>query len=185
MNCRLLFALVATLYISAVCSSSAELLFQKKITDAPIVGKDLDISFVIFNVGSGAAYDVSFQDNDFDSTSFEITKGQASGKWETIEAGSNVTQVLTVKPISQKFVPLSATVLSFRKSQSTEDLSYTAAASYSGMYVESVADYDKRTSLHIKEWVIFAVLCLGSVAFPFSIWSYYKMNYVDGVKKQK
>ncbi|EFA79057.1 translocon-associated protein subunit beta [Heterostelium album PN500] len=185
MNCKLLVALVA-LYIAVCAASKAELLFQKKIVDGPVVGKELEISFVIYNVGEGPAYDLAFTDSDFTASgsTFEIVKGTTNGKWEVLEAGTNVSQTLTVVPSTQGIYPLTPTVLSYRKSQQDDTISYTAAASYSGMYVESVADYDKRTSLHLKEWGTFVLLCLGSVAFPISILTYYKMNYVDGIKKK-
>ncbi|EGG14679.1 translocon-associated protein subunit beta [Cavenderia fasciculata] len=185
-NCRLLVALVVCLFVGvAVSSKGADLLFQKKISDGPVVGKELDISFIIYNVGEGAAYDISFADTDFGaSADFEVVKGQSSGKWEVIEPNTNVSQTITITPSKGGVFPLTSTILEYRKSQN-EELSHTSAASYTGMYVESVEEFDKRTSLHLKEWGTFILLSFGSVAFPFALWSYYKVNYENGIKKNK
>ncbi|GAM24108.1 hypothetical protein SAMD00019534_072830, partial [Acytostelium subglobosum LB1] len=185
MNCKLFIALLIACYIGVAMSSKAELLFQKKIVTPPVVGKDMEISFIVYNVGEGPAYDISFHDTDFSAPSFEFVNGSAEARWEVLEAGTNVSQTLTVRPSISNVFPLTATVLQFRSAQSEESFSYTAAASYSAMLVESSEEYERRTSMHVKEIIIFVLLCLGSVAFPFSLWGYYKLNYVDGIKKKQ
>ncbi|KYQ92001.1 translocon-associated protein subunit beta [Tieghemostelium lacteum] len=130
------------------------------------------------------AHDVSFVDNDFASeNAFEIISGSASGKWEQISANSHVSQNLTVIPKNQGIHPLTSTLLQYRKSQNEKEVTVTTAASYSGMYVESLYDYEKRTSKHVTEWSIFVLLCVASVGLPYSMIRYYKKNYEHGIKK--
>eukprot|EP01132_Coremiostelium_polycephalum_P009064 gene9064-11102_t len=187
MSFKIVTALLLVLFITGFTfASEAELLFQKKIVDGPVVGKELLIQFVIYNVGSEAAHDVSFEDTDFlDGTTFKVISGESKGNWEQILPSSKVSLNMTVIPNNQGIYPLTSTVLKYLKNSHTKEHSYLTAASYSGMFVESLQDYEKRTSLHIKEWATFFLLCLGSVAFPLSTWVYYKMNYKNGIKIEK
>ncbi|EGC31552.1 hypothetical protein DICPUDRAFT_82569 [Dictyostelium purpureum] len=183
MNTKTLVSVFLILFVSFVYSQKAELLFQKKIVEGPVVGKHLPIQFIIYNVGSDPAYDVSFIDNDFISADFDIISGQTEGKWETLAPGSQVQTNLTVEPKKSGIYSLTSTVLNYRKSQHDSEFTVSSAASYSGMYVESQADYEKRTSLLVKEIIVFVLLCVAAVGLPYSIVSNYKKTYENSIKK--
>ncbi|EAL67383.2 translocon-associated protein subunit beta [Dictyostelium discoideum AX4] len=184
MNFKTVISLFLVLFVSFVyCENGAELLFHKKIVEGPVVGKELPIQFIIYNVGSEPAYDISFIDNDFSNAEFEFVSGSSEGKWETLAPNSQVQTNLTVIPKKSGIYSLTSTVLNYRKTQTSSEFTVSSAASYSGMYVESQADYEKRTSLLIKEWITFFVLCAGAIALPYSISTYYKKNYENGIKK--
>ncbi|KAM9949753.1 hypothetical protein ACTFIT_010976 [Dictyostelium discoideum] len=204
MNFKTVISLFLVLFVSFVyCENGAELLFHKKIVEGPVVGKELPIQFIIYNVGSEIinppdlsnnnnnknnnnyrpAYDISFIDNDFSNAEFEFVSGSSEGKWETLAPNSQVQTNLTVIPKKSGIYSLTSTVLNYRKTQTSSEFTVSSAASYSGMYVESQADYEKRTSLLIKEWITFFVLCAGAIALPYSISTYYKKNYENGIKK--
>ncbi|KAF2068540.1 hypothetical protein CYY_010134 [Polysphondylium violaceum] len=185
MSYKTVFSLFLILCVSIAYCGKAELLFHKKIVDSPVVGKELPVQFVIYNVGSEPAYELEFDDKDFLTSDFEFVSGSSAGKWESLAPQSHVSQNITIIPKKAGIYTLTSTVLNYLSSQHEKEVSITTAASYSGMYVESLQDYDKRTSLHVKEWTLFVLFSLASVAFPFSIWAYYKVNYEHGIKKEK
>jgi hypothetical protein len=70
---------------TADTSESAHLLVSKRVLNEYVVeGRDLTVSYAIYNVGSSPATSVSLVEETFSSDDFEIVSGQLSVRWQSI-----------------------------------------------------------------------------------------------------
>ena len=70
---------------AADSSESAHLLVSKRVLNEYVVeGRDLTVSYAIYNVGSSPATSVSLVEETFSSDDFEIVNGQLSVRWQSI-----------------------------------------------------------------------------------------------------
>jgi translocon-associated protein subunit beta len=66
-------------------SESAHLLVSKRVLNEYVVeGRDLTVSYAIYNVGSSPATEVSLVEETFTSDDFQIVSGQFSVRWQSI-----------------------------------------------------------------------------------------------------
>ena len=70
---------------AADSSESAHLLVSKRVLNEYVVeGRDLTVSYAIYNVGSSPATSVSLVEETFSSDDFQIVSGQFSVRWQSI-----------------------------------------------------------------------------------------------------
>ena len=82
-----LLVLLVSLYgcCATDSSESAHLLVSKRVLNEYVVeGRDLTVSYAIYNVGSSPATEVSLVEETFTSDDFQIVSGQFSVRWQSI-----------------------------------------------------------------------------------------------------
>ena len=66
-------------------SESAHLLVSKRVLNEYVVeGRDLTVSYAIYNVGSSPATSVSLVEETFSSDDFQVVSGQLSVRWQSV-----------------------------------------------------------------------------------------------------
>jgi len=178
----ILICFLSILSFSFAQEKSANLIVVKSIlTKEPAASKDLVINIQIFNVGEGSAYDIRLEGN---REGFPVVCGLVKSKWDRLLGGANISHTYVVKPPSSGIVEAFPVEVQFRNSPRgpIETVSSTYSPFY---YFESSREAARRSELHLKEWFIFIVLCLLSLAPAFWNWFSIVQSYEQGVKKQK
>ena len=81
----LLLVLVSLHGLLADSSESAHLLVSKRVLNEYVVeGRDLTVSYAIYNVGSSPATSVLLVDETFSSDEYQIVGGQSTIGWQSI-----------------------------------------------------------------------------------------------------
>ena len=84
----------------ASCDDAPFLIFDKKVVEEyGKVNEPVHLMYQIFNTGSAAATDIHVDDAGIPLEQWEFNEAASNLRWDTIEAGQNVTHVFEVKPL--------------------------------------------------------------------------------------
>jgi len=165
----LLSLCVATAF-SAELESQAKLLASKTVENKFIVeNRDLTIKYCIYNVGTSAASQITLGDETFPVQDFEMVRGQLPVAWKSIPPNGNVTHIVVYKPLKAGYFNFTSAYITYVPSEGAEvQKAFTSFPGEGGIMNE--VDFNRKYSPHLLEWIIFILMCLPSLAIPFSLW---------------
>eukprot|EP00002_Diphylleia_rotans_P011129 TRINITY_DN2202_c0_g1_i1.p1 TRINITY_DN2202_c0_g1~~TRINITY_DN2202_c0_g1_i1.p1 ORF type:complete len:186 (-),score=56.97 TRINITY_DN2202_c0_g1_i1:497-1054(-) len=162
-----LVLVVAVAFVAAEADVSGARLLVYKDIDKPIavVGDTLTLTTYFYNVGSSAALEVVFKDEEL-SAEFELLTGQLSNEWDTIAAGTNVSSVVTLKAKTAGYVRVGPGAVKYRSAN--DEVVRTAITSEIGtMLIETNMEFRHRTGPQFLDFVLFVLVGGAAVAIPY------------------
>ncbi|XP_050433464.1 translocon-associated protein subunit beta [Adelges cooleyi] len=163
----------------------ARLLVSKQVLNKLLVQEsDILVKYTIYNVGSVPATNVVLQDNGFPAEAFATVKGNLNIRFNRIPAGANVTHAVVVKPLTYGRFNFTSALVQYKPFESAEEPQFAISSEPGEGYIISYAEYDKKFSPHVMDWLAFAIMSLPAVAAPFVLWWFSKSKY-ELILKQK
>lgn len=157
--------------------SEARLLASKK-TDSKILAQnqELTFSYKIYNVGSQEAFDVVMEDENFNADDFEIVSGEPKKTWDSIGAGASMTHEITVRPLKAGSQNITSAILSYSQEKGGEEIKLFSSDYGSAQIIEE-SEYLRKHASHLQDWVVFFLLCVPSIVFPYLLYNKSKSKY--------
>ncbi|XP_028399218.1 translocon-associated protein subunit beta-like [Dendronephthya gigantea] len=169
---------------AADSSDSAHLLVSKRVLNEFVVeGRDLTVSYAIYNVGSSPATSVSLVEETFSSDDFEIVNGQLSVRWQSIAPGANVSHNLILKPLRSGVFNITSAMVTYQpKEDADQQVVYSTA--FGEAFVMDSKTFNRRHAPHVLDWGIFGLMTVPTIFLPYAIW-YSTHSKYDGSKSKK
>merc|ERR1712187_931201 len=104
---------------------------------------------------------------------FKIVSGSSEGKWDRIEAGGSIVHEITVKPLLAG--PQNITSAVFNYQTKAEVKLYSSDYGVAQIIEES--DYLRKHASHFQDWIVFFLLCVPSIVFPYLLYNKSKSKY--------
>ncbi|XP_046856597.1 translocon-associated protein subunit beta-like [Xenia sp. Carnegie-2017] len=166
----LLLVLVSLHGLLADNSESAHLLVSKRVLNEYVVeGRDLTVSYAIYNVGSSPATSVLLVDETFSPDEYQIVGGQSTIGWQSIAPGANVSHNLILKPLHSGVINITSAVVTYQpKEEAEQQIVYSTT--FGEAYVMDSKTFNRRHAPHILDWGIFGLMTIPTVLFPYFIW---------------
>mmetsp|Transcript_9677 Transcript_9677/g.13335 ORF Transcript_9677/g.13335 Transcript_9677/m.13335 type:complete len:189 (+) Transcript_9677:64-630(+) len=166
-------ALLVFHVLICVCNvhSKAILLSHKSFLSSSLAAnRDLAVNIKIFNVGDSTAYDVSVEDSEnWPNTTFQHVGGLLDAKWDQVAPGSNVSQTFFIRSASGGVFENGPARLSYRDGPKAPlEVGYTT--SLGRFYIDPNNAGERKSSAHLKEWMIYILLSLIPIAPSYLLW---------------
>jgi len=168
-----------------------KILFNKELLQSEIVsGREFVVSYEIYNVGDGAAYDLEFEDMEsWPENRYELVCGLLKTHLDKLAPGENFTNLVALRPkVSGRFELELNTFgfVQYRISPKGEKEScFSTNLDYEFDKILPRSEKERKISHHLREWFVFVLLVLGSLAPPAVIWSHYQIHFENGIPKMK
>ncbi|KFD68899.1 hypothetical protein M514_18929 [Trichuris suis] len=166
---------------------NAKILAAKNLLSSYAVeGKELVISYSLYNIGDKAAVDVELKDDNFVESQFRFVRGSANARWSRIPGSANVSHVLVVVPLEYGSINYTAAKVTYRPNEESafRKLGYTTSRGVDNIYALKYGlaclsyflthccfrDYHRQFEQHYIEWLIFLLMICPSLAAPAILW---------------
>eukprot|EP00244_Chara_vulgaris_P008178 TRINITY_DN3126_c0_g1_i5.p1 TRINITY_DN3126_c0_g1~~TRINITY_DN3126_c0_g1_i5.p1 ORF type:complete len:201 (+),score=37.49 TRINITY_DN3126_c0_g1_i5:295-897(+) len=158
----LLLSVSALAVAAGGAQEGAFLLVDKRVTLKRVKDAEkVTVSFGIYNMGGGMAYDVTLTDSEWPESSFELLSGNVSTSWVQLEGGAAVEHSFVLKTTTKgPFVTPPATVTYRLASKSTPQM----AKSTPVPSLDLLADREAEVLVDIKALVISAAPLTSALA---------------------
>lgn len=179
------FVLAAVVCIAA-CDKPT-LLVSKSILNKYIVENEaMVVVYNIYNPSAHTAANIRLEDPSFPLDKFELISGSLSAGKDLLASMSNVSHIVILKPITYGAYNFTWAKIRYTNMQN-EHLQIGTSHEPGLMEVMSFVEYNRKFSMHLKEWLIFLFMASPCVGLPFLLWykSHYKYTRLTNVKKKK
>eukprot|EP01119_Soliformovum_irregulare_P005489 TRINITY_DN17245_c0_g1_i1.p1 TRINITY_DN17245_c0_g1~~TRINITY_DN17245_c0_g1_i1.p1 ORF type:complete len:187 (+),score=42.74 TRINITY_DN17245_c0_g1_i1:51-611(+) len=158
------FILCLLALIGVIAAEEPNLIAFKELDGRDVIhNTPFRINVTIYNVGEGAAFDVSVTDDSWVSSHFRLGgTNVTNAKFDRIPAASNVTYSYTVTPIEAGDVFTGAAKILYRPGPKS-NFRIVRSSTLGLLPVETVAAAAKRTASHIVDYILFLVLAALAV----------------------
>lgn len=175
------FALLAV----AASDETARLLVSKNVLNNYLAeGKDLTVTYGVYNIGGTAALDVELGDGSFSDDMFEVVAGSLAASWPRIPPGSNVTHSAVLRPLVSVLYNFTVAQVTYKTSEDAEEKQVGYSTAPGQGPIMTAKDYDRKFSSHALDWAAFSLMTLPSLLFPFLLW-YSSSSKYDTAKVKK
>lgn len=146
-------------------------------------GRNFTVEVALYNIGDAAAFDVTVEDA-WPEAQFTVLSGDKSAKFESIPAGG-------VKWLNQSLVPtfdgefqgFEATV-TYKAAEKDEDSITAKSTPMRDITFLDEALFEKVTAKHTREWTLFSMLIVLSVAVPALFYTLLQLQFNNGVPRK-
>ncbi|CAF0782450.1 unnamed protein product [Didymodactylos carnosus] len=139
-----------------------------------VQNNDLTIKYSLFNAGQSTVFSVELNDVDsFPTNKFDLLYGTLNPKWERINA-----------PKQSGPCNMTHAVVTYRKSEKTNEIQTAYSSEIGELTVVSSREYDRRFSSHFLDWILFTMMAIPCIAFPFALWYMSKTKCLIAIPKQ-
>jgi len=164
----------------------ARLLVHKNVeTKYLIENQDIVINYRIFNVGGRPATNVQINDNSLPKEYFEWFNQTNQFQIPIIQPKQQEIRTLIYKPKTGVWGQFNFTFaeVHYRTEGESEPLFGMSTEPGYG-YIFSTVEYDRRFNFHWFDWILFSLLTIPSLGFPFYLWWGSKSKYEKLAKKE-
>lgn len=146
---------------------------------------NLTLLYSVFNVGGGEATDLVLLDKSFPIKRFLVLEGEFSKEWPSLAPGASVTTSVVVDARRAGTFYTHPATLTYKPAGGVE--TKTTSASDATISVEDVSTFNKRTDMHVTDWIAFAVASALTILGPYVVYSTNarKLNLSDPVATKK
>lgn len=161
---------------AAASSSSPFVVVEKSVSQFHVVvGSEFETTITATNIGDAAAFDLSFSDVSIDGSVKTYKK-------DKVEAGETASFTYTTIGDTLGDYASSPATVSFAKQQGGEQSSTSTstnireeleAATKNNVAVVEVltqSQYERKNSNHVKEWIIFLLIAVVPIGFPYFVY---------------
>ncbi|KAG5677824.1 hypothetical protein PVAND_007548 [Polypedilum vanderplanki] len=185
-KCLALFFFASMVMATDSGDSRARLLVSKQILNKYLVEqRDVMVKYTLFNIGNGAATHVSLEDQGFPAEAFDLVSGKLEVQIDRIAPATNVTHVVVVRPRAHGYFNFTAAAISYRPVESSPALQYAISSEPGEGGIINLAQFNKQFSSHLFDWIAFVIMCLPTVAIPYSLFYKSKTKYELLAQKKK
>eukprot|EP01061_Rhynchopus_euleeides_P028552 TRINITY_DN4654_c0_g1_i1.p1 TRINITY_DN4654_c0_g1~~TRINITY_DN4654_c0_g1_i1.p1 ORF type:complete len:214 (+),score=90.94 TRINITY_DN4654_c0_g1_i1:70-711(+) len=150
-----------------------------------VEGHNLTVTVQIYNLGDTAAHNVELDDNQWSNA-----QGGYKNSWDKIESGAVEVSSYTVVPdAAGKTLGVEPAKVTFKVSEASESVRaafsnnvYDTTAAL-GLPILTQAEFDKKASHRVKEWLTFLLLLFVPLGIPFFLFHQSKNN-IDARRAQ-
>jgi len=147
---------------------------------------DFVVKYSLFNAGQSTVFNIELNDVDsFPTEKFDIVYGELHPKWDRINAASNLTHIVVLKPKHSGPCNTTHAIVTYRKSEKTNEIQTTYSSEIAELHIAASKEYDRRFSSHFVDWILFIMMAIPTIAFPFALWYMSKTKYDTIVAKEK
>jgi len=162
----------------------AKLLVLKNVMNNYVVeGTDIVVKYSIYNIGNQAAINVKLIEDNFPHDEFQYVSGFRQVIWPKIAPGSNVTHLAIVKPLITGEFDFTPATVKYLPNDKTQKVQIGHSTELGKAFIQNYKEYNRKYASHTLDWILFAVMCSPSLAFPFFLWFNSKKKY-DALKKE-
>jgi len=179
---------VLACFVVCLAFVCGQVIVEKTVVNTEITsGRDVVVNVAIFNVGKGAIFDVLLNDDTW-SSKFDLKVGLSSARWERLVVGANVSHSFVLTP-KQGLLETNTLLETFpaivHYSDSPKATPQVCYSTHPGnLRVLSRNAAERRSAPHLKEWGVFGIFSLASIAIPFTYWGYAKVAVRKDRKKR-
>lgn len=153
-------------------TTNAKLLVDKEILNKYIVeGREVTVNYHLINIGGSVARDIKIIDDTFPSDRFEIVNGFTKFTIPAIKPGHNATHTIVLRPKQNTWGPhkFGAARVEYKLNDAGQ-LQLATTSELGDAFVVAARTFDRKFSSQFFDWVVFAILCLPSIAGPYYLW---------------
>jgi hypothetical protein len=178
-------ALVLAVCVALCVGENANVVVKKTVlTENLAVGREVEVEFEVWNIGTSTAYDLKFDDNQYGGK-FELKEGSFEASWERLAPAANESLKLTLVAVADGETTLPPAKLTFKQEKEDPDTEIEVVWSTTPKptNVLTARAYAKYFEPHYREWAKFCVLAVGPVVVPGLVYGFIQMSYQDGISK--
>eukprot|EP00741_Cyanophora_paradoxa_P005248 tig00000865_g5088.t1 len=177
---------LAVIAAAAPTGDPGWLVVQKNaISKEAVIGREFVLQYNVFNIGSSTVLDVGINDEEaWPAEQWELVNGTLSTSWEKIAPGGNVSHTIALRAKEAgKHKPTPARVIYRPALKAKEQTGFSSTLP--AFDIETVAEFERRTSLFLFEWGVFLVMAGVALAAPGSVYMYCQSSIDKPAKKKR
>lgn len=182
----LIFIFVAAATAKVAEDPGPRLLLHKQILNKYLVEtKDILVKYTLHNVGHSAATEVELSDNTFDPTIFSKAAGKLPAKMHRIEPQKSVSHIVILRSNTYGYFNISCAEVYYKDPQNQSSLKVMLSNEPGLVRIGNYAEYDRKFSAHLLDWLAFFIMALALLGTPFVLWYCSDSKYTNVMATRK
>lgn len=134
------------------------------------------------------AFNVRLLDDNFPTDKFDYVTGFQTAKWAKVSPSTNVTHIAVLRPKITGPYNLTHATVAYFPNDKTKKAQIGYSTEIGEVFIYGQKDYNRRFATHTIDWILFVIMAMPSIAFPYFLWYSSKSKYesiAKGGKKDK